>query len=87
MYTVTFHPRVEKEDCPFLDPALAERVEAAIHQKIARDPIRFGKPLQHEWRGCRSLRVGDYRIIYQVDRKSSTVLVTAIGHRRYVYKH
>jgi mRNA interferase RelE/StbE len=32
------------------------------------------------------IRVGDYRIIYQVNDLKLTVLVLAIGHRREVYR-
>lgn len=32
------------------------------------------------------IRVGDYRIIYQVNDLESRVLVLAIGHRREVYR-
>ena len=34
----------------------------------------------HEWR----IRVGDYRIVYEVDDKAKTVDVTRIAHRREV---
>ena len=32
------------------------------------------------------LRVGDYRIIYQVDDGKKRILIVAIGHRRDVYR-
>ena len=32
------------------------------------------------------IRVGDYRIIYQVDQGVLTILVLTIGHRREVYR-
>ena len=35
-----------------------------------------------QWR----IRVGDYRIVYEIDDKSETVDVTRIAHRREVYK-
>ena len=34
-----------------------------------------------EWR----IRVGDYRIVYEIDDKAQTVDVTRIAHRREVY--
>lgn len=33
------------------------------------------------------LRIGDYRIIYRIDRKNLTVLVVKVGHRRDVYRN
>lgn len=33
------------------------------------------------------VRTGDYRIIYQVDEETLTVLIIRIGHRREVYRN
>jgi len=32
------------------------------------------------------LRVGDYRILFQVEDKARAVLIVKIGHRREVYR-
>ena len=58
-----------------------------------RDAIRdlANNPRPH---GCRKLmgrqgwriRVGDYRVIYDIDDKEATVTVINIGHRRDIYK-
>jgi mRNA interferase RelE/StbE len=37
---------------------------------------------RNRWR----YRVGDWRVIYAIDEESRRVLVSAIGHRREVYK-
>ena len=45
-------------------------------------------------RGCRKLagregwriRVGDYRVIYEIDDKTKTVTVFHVGHRRDIYR-
>jgi len=39
-----------------------------------------------EWKGCYRFRVGDYRIIYQLDRTSSVLTVLRVGHRSDVYR-
>ncbi len=31
------------------------------------------------------LRIGDYRVLYFIDDKNQTVIVSAVGHRRDVY--
>ena len=44
--------------------------------------------------GCRKLtgrngwriRIGNYRVIYEIDDKKNTVLILHIGHRRDVYR-
>jgi mRNA interferase RelE/StbE len=32
------------------------------------------------------IRVGDYRIIYEINDDKITVIVVAVGHRKYIYK-
>ena len=43
-----------------------------------------------EWKGCYKYRVGDYRIIYQMEHPATKLIVKLIvlkvGHRREVYK-
>jgi mRNA interferase RelE/StbE len=85
-YSVFYTRKAIEEDIPFLDKAVAERVRMAIEQKLMLDPIRFGKPLQYDLAGARSLRVGDYRIIYEVDRKAHSILIRAVGHRSGIYE-
>ena len=38
--------------------------------------------LDSTWR----IRVGDYRVLYEIDDKASTVLVIAVGDRKEVYR-
>ena len=60
------------------------RVRGVI-ASLAQDPFQ-GKALKHTLKGCYSLRVGMYRIIYTVDHKIITVHVLDIGHRRDIYR-
>jgi mRNA interferase RelE/StbE len=66
-----------------LDPQVQRRVRAAA-ESLAADPTR-GKPLQLTFQGLRSLRTGDYRIIYRTIADRLEILVVAVGHRRDVY--
>jgi len=36
-------------------------------------------------RGCRQLRLGDFRIIYQINQEANIVLIIRIGNRKEVY--
>jgi mRNA-degrading endonuclease RelE of RelBE toxin-antitoxin system len=38
----------------------------------------------HSLNHLRSLRVGDYRMLYHLDHEARIVSVAAIGHRRYI---
>ncbi len=60
-----------------------QRIRDAIEKKLAVDPVQFGKPLRTSLLGCRSLRVGSYRIIYRIDKNIVEILL--FGHRSTVY--
>jgi mRNA-degrading endonuclease RelE of RelBE toxin-antitoxin system len=59
-------------------------IKQAIEERLMVDPIGFGKPLRYSLKGLRRLRVGDYRVMYQV--KGKTVTIVAIKHRKDVYE-
>jgi len=45
-----------------------------------------GKPLVENHKGEFSLRVGDYRIVYEIDSSNHVIYVLTIKHRKHVYK-
>jgi len=82
-FTLIFKPRARR-DLAKLPPSIRERVAVAIDQ-LASQPRPPGcKKLAGRdelWR----IRVGDYRIVYQIHDDRLAVLVVRIGHRRDVY--
>jgi mRNA interferase RelE/StbE len=67
-----------------LDWPLIDAIEDALGL-LERDP-RAGHELRGRVRGLRSLRVGAYRVIYQVTEAERTVRVVAIRHRSVAYR-
>ena len=51
---------------------------------LERSPL-LGKKLWGQYKNYRSLRMGDYRIIYQVKASELVVLVIKIGNRQGIY--
>ena len=51
---------------------------------LERDPL-VGHALRGRLRGLRSLRVGTFRVIYQLSEDERTVRVVAIRHRSVAY--
>jgi mRNA interferase RelE/StbE len=45
-----------------------------------------GGVLKGEFSGLRRIRVGNYRVVYEVQDQRLVVLVIRIGHRREVYR-
>jgi mRNA interferase RelE/StbE len=63
--------------------------QRALHlaaEGLASDPRPVGcrkiAGSENRWR----LRVGDYRLVYEVDDRAAQVLIVAVGHRREVYR-
>lgn len=67
-----------------LDWHLIDAIEDALGL-LEREPDA-GHALRGRLRGLRSLRVGAYRIIYQMIEAGQTVRVVAIRHRSSVYR-
>jgi mRNA interferase RelE/StbE len=80
-WTIKYRPEVDG-DLSDLGTAEARRVLSAIAERLGSEPNKYGKPLSGSLAGHRRLRVGDIRIIYQVDGGTVQVLVVAIGPRR-----
>ena len=81
VFAVLLHPKAAKE---------LEKIENTTKTRILErlrdlkdNPERVGKILRQSnfW----SLRVGDYRAIYEIDRTRRQVVVLFIGHRKKVY--
>ncbi len=66
----------------------APRPLARCFAQLERDPRQHGNitslsgPLARYWR----YRVGDYRVIYQIDDSAQTVYVSKIAHRSEAYR-
>ena len=84
-YRIEYLQSVVRKDIPKLSKAVKQQIRKAIEQKLTVRPIEFGKPLRYSLKGARSLRVGDYRVLFQIE-PPNTVLILKIGHRREVYE-
>jgi len=83
-YSITIHPAVTTQDIPRLDSDWRRKIRDAIRAKLSTHPTLYGLPLRNTLKGCRKIRVGDYRVIYQIEKAVVRILV--IGHRSEVYK-
>ena len=52
----------------------------------ADNPRQWGRALQGERRGLWRYRVGDYRLICDIQDEKITILVLELGHRKDVYR-
>jgi len=61
---------------------LKRRFESAL-EDLLDDPFRF-KPLRYQLRGLYSARIGNFRVVYEID--GDVVTIYAFEHRRKVYR-
>ena len=80
-WVITYHMEVEK-DLKSVGSFAAKRILRAIDNKLTQAPMEFGYPLTGNLSLFRKLRVGDYRVVYQVTNNEVTVYVLAVGPRK-----
>jgi mRNA interferase RelE/StbE len=82
MYKVIFVEKAEKQ-LEKLDNLTQERIIKAF-ERIKIRPEAFVEKLVGE--SGYKLRVGDYRLILDIDKSQLIILVLKLGHRKNIYK-
>ncbi len=82
MYRVLIDELVLEEDFKRIDQKAQKRIVRAIREKLAVAPKEFGKPLKGDLKGLWRLRVGQYRVVYEIKEKVVVVYVIKVGLRR-----
>ena len=84
-YKVIFKPSVEKDLRSLPQEAvkrILKRIEALKNDPIPRQSVKLSGAEQL-WR----IRVGEYRVIFGIDKAHLQVVVHHVRHRREVYRH
>lgn len=88
IWTIEYDVLVQKE-MRKIDPQTRQRIRACLQERVAAldNPRQTGAALQgselgNYWR----YRVGDYRIICDIQDHKLVVLVVEIGHRCEIYR-
>ncbi len=88
VWKIKFERSAERE-LSKLDPQTAKRILIFLHGRIAKleDPRSIGEALKGSKLGeFWKYRVGDYRVIANIEDGSLCILVVRIGNRREVYR-
>ena len=80
-FRVLLHPKAAKEIQQIEKKTRTRIIESA--KQLCENPDKLGKPLKQSdyWR----LRVGDYRVICEINQNKKQVVILFIGHRSKVY--
>lgn len=84
MYNLIFRPRAEKEL-----KKLPRNIQIHVLKKLryflsTSDPLGFATYLKDSTLGTCRFRIGDYRVIFDIE--DTQIIILAIGHRREIYK-
>jgi len=71
-----------------LDRVAQESIIRFLRERLqtAENPRRLGKPLHGDKKALWRYRVGDYRLICDIQDERVIVLVLRVGHRKDVYR-
>ena len=83
VFNVLLHPKAVKA-LGKIEKPMRSRIIRKLRELEDR-PERAGKPLKYSnfW----SLRIGDYRAIYEIYKDKNQVVILFIGHRKKVYSN
>jgi len=86
-WTISWDARAVKE-LKKLDRSAQQNILRYFRDRIAtqKTPRRFGKALTENKSGLWRYRVGDYRMICQIQNHQLIVLVLRVAHRKQVYR-
>ena len=71
-----------------LDPTTQQRIWRFIRGRLSRtnNPRQSGKALTGKYAGLWRYRIGDYRLVCQLQDARLVILVIKVGHRSDVYR-
>jgi mRNA interferase RelE/StbE len=69
-----------------LDKPIAQRILDRIKWLSEHLEDVNHKALTRHLKGAFKLRVGDYRVVYELNRETASVIIRFLGHRSDIYK-
>lgn len=70
-----------------IDKKHAQKIKKYLEEKIAvsENPRAFGKALTSNLSGLWRYRIGDYRVVAEIQDNTFIILAVGIGHRSKIY--
>ncbi|MBI3357406.1 MAG: type II toxin-antitoxin system RelE/ParE family toxin [Nitrospirae bacterium] len=85
MYRVRLLDTASKELAK-LDKPVARRIIDRVHRLAENLADANIEALTGEFEGLFKLRVGDYRVVYELIHEEQLIMIHTIGHRREIYR-
>ena len=80
-----YHEKID-DDLKSVPANMRARIRRAIEDRLMTEPAKYGERLRKDLAGAWKLRVGDYRIVFDLALEKESVTVLLIAHRRHVYR-
>ncbi|MEK6634124.1 MAG: type II toxin-antitoxin system RelE/ParE family toxin [Nitrospirota bacterium] len=71
------------KDIDTLDTSVKRRIGKTL-QRYEQNPLAHAEPLKQSELGSYRFRIGDYRVVF--DLEGPEIVVLRVGHRRDIYK-
>lgn len=84
VYTIEIQTKAKRQLQTF-DKQTQERLSKAVDQ-LAKNPRPDNCKALRGFHGIFRIRIGDYRVVYEIKDSELIILVVEIGHRREVYR-
>lgn len=84
-FNLKYHVGIKRIDLPKIDARNRLIIKAAVEDRLASHPEKYGKPLRRTLKGYWKLRVGNYRVIFKISGKE--IFILGIIHRKDVYQY
>ena len=81
-YRLVYTQRAFK-DLKNLDPQVRQRIGQSL-KRLENDPLKFARKLTDPRIGSYRLRIGEYRVVFDVEGEE--IVVLRVGHRRDIYR-
>lgn len=75
-----------QKDLDRLPDKIALRITFLI-KDLENNPYPTGSKKLHGWQKIYRARLGDYRVVYEIDLDRKSIIVTRIKHRKDIYRH
>jgi mRNA interferase RelE/StbE len=85
MYRVRLLDTASKNLAKF-DKPVAQRIVERVHWLAENVADADLEALTGDFEGLFKLRVGDYRVVYELIHGEELIMIHAIGHRREIYR-
>lgn len=82
MYRVVVTQRALK-DLKNIDKKIQCRIVTKL-KEYSKEPLKYARKLVHPKIGTYRFRIGDYRVIFDIDNE--VIVILRIGHRESIYK-